>query len=168
MATTTTALLCLCAVTLVASIGVDITEHLNKRAGSSRVAFSAGLTTNLELHQPVNITFDRVFTNIGDAYDNNTGEFTCPAAGTYVFQFHGLTESDGSIWMELFKNNAYVISAYSHSANDYGAASNAIVLQLAVGDVVHLQGHGDVYLYGASDEVYATFNGFLLYPAKSS
>jgi len=32
-----------------------------------------------------NVVFDRVVTNVGDAYDPETGKFTAPADGVYQF-----------------------------------------------------------------------------------
>ncbi|KAL3854123.1 hypothetical protein ACJMK2_013401, partial [Sinanodonta woodiana] len=94
------------------------------------VAFSAGLTHNLELHSPINITYDRVFLNQGGGYNNGTGVFTCPHGGAYVFLFHGISDSDGQLWLELMKNGEYMVSGYAHQTQDYASASNAILLSL--------------------------------------
>ena len=64
---------------------------LTQPAGT--VAFSAGLTQQVSLTPNTSVAFDRVWLNIGDGYDNTTGIFTCPVAGTYVFMYSGLAES---------------------------------------------------------------------------
>jgi len=50
------------------------------------VAFFVGLTTNIgPISQHADIVFDRVVTNVGNAYDPDTGRFTAPVNGTYQF-----------------------------------------------------------------------------------
>ena len=50
------------------------------------VAFFVGLTNNIgPISQHADIVFDRVVTNVGDAYDEDTGRFTAPVNGTYQF-----------------------------------------------------------------------------------
>jgi len=50
------------------------------------VAFFVGLTTNIgPISQHADIVFDRVVTNVGNAYDQDTGRFTAPVNGTYQF-----------------------------------------------------------------------------------
>lgn len=57
---------------------------------TSEVAFSAGLTKMLKLSHTERVVYDRIYTNIGNAYNSQTGTFVCPQAGIYVFQFHSL------------------------------------------------------------------------------
>ena len=50
------------------------------------MAFFVGLTNNIgPISQHADIVFDRVVTNVGDAYDQDTGRFTAPVNGTYQF-----------------------------------------------------------------------------------
>jgi len=50
------------------------------------VAFFVGLTSNVgPITQHSDIVFDRVVTNVGVAYDTDTGRFTAPVNGTYQF-----------------------------------------------------------------------------------
>lgn len=51
-----------------------------------KVAFFAGLSDNVgPTAEPVDVIFDRVITNVGEAYDVSTGRFTAPVNGTYTF-----------------------------------------------------------------------------------
>ncbi|XP_041374643.1 caprin-2-like [Gigantopelta aegis] len=148
--------------------GTFSVEATGQRAPQiQRVAFSAGRTSHLHLQNATNITYDRVFTNIGNGYNKTSGIFTVPegAAGTYVFMFHGLAQRSGKFWLDLYKNSVYVISAYAHTSHEFGSSSNVAAMELQEGDYVHIQGRGDNLLFGKSDEVYNTFNGYLLYPA---
>ena len=50
------------------------------------MAFFVGLTSNVgPISQHADIVFDRVVTNVGNAYDEDTGRFTSPVNGTYQF-----------------------------------------------------------------------------------
>ena len=108
--------------------------------------------------------FDRVITNIGNSYDVDTGVFTAPQTGIYVFHFHALAEISSVIWLELFHNYRYVESLYGYSGGEWGSGSNAAVLKLTSGDVVYVQTRPDhnIYLYGKPHQVYCTFSGYLL------
>ena len=51
-----------------------------------RVAFFVGLTENFgPVTEHTNIVFDRIITNLGSAYNTETGKFTSPAHGVYQF-----------------------------------------------------------------------------------
>ncbi|XP_005112559.2 complement C1q-like protein 4 [Aplysia californica] len=98
-----------------------------------RIAFSAGLTTMLNVSTHVNVTYDRVFLNTGNGYDSSSGIFTAPYDGVYMFIYHGLAETNGTLWLDLYKNGDYKSSAYAHITAQYAAASNAMVLELKKG-----------------------------------
>jgi len=65
--------------------------RLTLRAGLSaptpqRVAFFVGLSENIgPVKEHTGIVFDRVVTNIGNAYDAQSGRFTSPVNATYQF-----------------------------------------------------------------------------------
>ncbi|XP_053385702.1 uncharacterized protein LOC128550518 [Mercenaria mercenaria] len=135
---------------------------------ANEVAFSVGLTYIQALPNAANVVYDRIYTNIGAAYNSTSGTFTCPTAGYYVFEFHTLSEQDKSSWLELYHNNKYIQSIYGHTSNDYASGGNAVVLLLAVGDKVYIKSvdgsYGyDTVLYGAADEIYSTFSGYLVH-----
>jgi len=51
-----------------------------------RVAFFVGLSENIgPVKEHTGIVFDRVVTNIGNAYDAQSGRFTSPVNATYQF-----------------------------------------------------------------------------------
>jgi len=51
-----------------------------------RVAFFVGLSDNLgPVSDHSDVVFDRVVTNIGNAYNKDTGRFTAPVNATYQF-----------------------------------------------------------------------------------
>ncbi|KAK3587439.1 hypothetical protein CHS0354_007930 [Potamilus streckersoni] len=115
------------------------------------------------------VVYDRIFANIGGGFDPHTGIFTCTQAGLYVFQFHSLADSDQASWLELYHNSYYVCSTYGHTTNDYASSGNSVVLRLSKGDQVYVKAVDQSFgsttvLFGASDEVYSTFSGYLIAP----
>ncbi|GFS01955.1 complement C1q-like protein 2 [Elysia marginata] len=132
-----------------------------------RPAFSVGLTKMMNVSDQVNVTFDRIFLNEGSGYDPATGIFTAPYDGTYNFLYHALAELDGVLYLDLYKNQEYISSAYAHVTSDYGSASNAVVVTLKRGDQVYITGHGSSVLYGDPWEVYCTFSGYLMFFASN-
>ena len=79
----------------------------------SQVNFMAGLSTNCQKRGEA-IPFDTVLTNENDegegAYDADTGSFTAPVSGTYVFHVHVLLRNlnkEKFIIISLTKNIYY-------------------------------------------------------------
>lgn len=53
---------------------------------TGRVAFFVGLEDNMgPVPDNVDIVFDKIVTNVGNAYDETTGRFVAPYNGTYHF-----------------------------------------------------------------------------------
>ncbi|XP_060063259.1 complement C1q-like protein 2 [Ylistrum balloti] len=133
------------------------------------VAFSAGLTSMLTLSHTERVKYNRIYTNIGNGYHSDTGTFECPVAGIYVFQFHSVAHQNKAAWLQLYKNFQYVASTYGHTVNDYASTGNSVILHLSKGDEVYIQAVDPIYgyatyLYGANDEVYCTFSGYMISP----
>ena len=73
----------LCLVCLVTSIVFS---------GKQIVAFNAYINKHLTLHRntPVNVVYDAVYYNYGNAYNTHSGFFTAPSGGLYVFTWTSL------------------------------------------------------------------------------
>lgn len=133
-----------------------------------RVAFTAALD---EPVPPVSalttLAYKRVYTNIGNAYDRNTGKFTAPLRGVYHFEFHCYSRQGR--WptaVILQKNGMDIVSAHEESrGNDdhYGTAGNSVSLQLEAGDQVYLHLWYLTTIYDGSFYG-STFSGRLLFP----
>jgi len=108
------------------------------------------------------VRYKEVRTNQGNAYDYLTGIFTAPKGGFYVFQVHALSQNGKEAWLKLFQNDQYISSIFSRQTNDYDSAGNTAVLKLKKGDKVYVKAHRDAYLYGAPDDVYNSFSGYLV------
>ncbi|KAK9976573.1 hypothetical protein ABG768_021778 [Culter alburnus] len=133
-----------------------------------KVAFSAGLLENGLGHSgpvgiPKTLVYKRVFSNIGSAYDSNTGIFTAPLKGAYFFRFYAHCHSGNRMAVSLSKNDQPQCSVFSWKPVTNGNASNGIVLTLEAGDQIYTQLWENTWVYD-DDHRYTSFSGFLIFP----
>ncbi|XP_071775604.1 collagen alpha-1(X) chain-like [Centroberyx gerrardi] len=144
----------------------EVEELKRENAGRPKVAFSAGLTDAGPIgpfHTEITLIYSKVLTNIGQAYNPNTGIFTAPVSGVYYFRFTAF-ESRNSQWLGVnLHHNDRKVMHVSEIANGFASVSSALTLELREGDVVYMR-------VSANDGIYddvnnrSTFSGFLLFP----
>ncbi|XP_042587933.1 complement C1q-like protein 4 [Cyprinus carpio] len=135
-----------------------------------KVAFSADLGMRGDLgpqSTEITLTFNNIFTNIGNNYNPATGLFTAPVKGVYYFRFTACgTQIQQSLGASLHKNGQKIVSVGQwRDHNQHRYASNGAVLQLEVGDVVCVKLLPGYTIYDSPDNL-STFSGFLIYPLK--
>jgi hypothetical protein len=59
---------------------------------AARIAFYAVLTHDLSLGQHQTVEYDKVITNVGNAYDSRHGHFISPVKGVYLMSFNNKQE----------------------------------------------------------------------------
>ncbi|XP_028825558.1 complement C1q-like protein 2 [Denticeps clupeoides] len=119
-------------------------EELQKKGEGNKVAFSASLvTTNEGQIGPFNtgktLVYKNIITNIGQAYNLNTGIFTAPVRGVYLFSLFvlGVAGADAT-GVDLYRNGEFVVPAYAHlSGQHYVNPSAGVNLLLEAGDTVY-------------------------------
>ena len=108
------------------------------------------------------IKFASIETNIGNAYDSTSGEFTAPLAGVYVFFATILAKPKNYIETVLKVNDEDKLWLYSGDANYHGPGSNLLVSHLSKGDKVkmttYISGTKPFYIH----HYWSTFSGFLI------
>uniref|UniRef100_A0A9J8DFI5 Cerebellin 5 n=2 Tax=Cyprinus carpio TaxID=7962 RepID=A0A9J8DFI5_CYPCA len=139
-----------------------------QKENAKKVAFSAGLLESGTGHTgPINtpkiLVYKKVFSNIGGAYDANTGVFTAPVKGVYYFRFYGHSHGGTTMAVSLLKNGETQCSAFAWKPTSNGNASNGVVLTLETGDQISTRLWANTWVYD-DPESYTSFGGFLIFP----
>ncbi|XP_017327552.1 adiponectin [Ictalurus punctatus] len=136
-----------------------------------KVAFWATLSSRADPYRDIGPFKDRqtlvyksALTNIGNAYDTNTGIFTAPVRGVYYFNVVLFNANPPSTGVEIMKNGVLLAAVTDntpgHDSED--TASNSVTLLLEKGDQIYneLLVNRKVYTDSAGRN---SFSGHLLY-----
>lgn len=129
---------------------------------STRIGFTATVSSTSSTWKSGNLVFDVVITNVGNGYNPGTGVFTAPTAGEYVFFVNVQSFGTQSIYVDVVLNGVTKVRtmAYSTGGNDfYDAGPNLVVLTLQKGDGVWVKRYSGQGYY--IDGPITTFSGFL-------
>ena len=111
------------------------------------VGFSVNVKAKeLKLGVGQTVIYDEVLTNEGNGYDDRTGVFTCPLAGTYMFVVDVLSTPATSFHIIL--NKTMVASLHVSSgfkSKTYLQMSRTVVLTLKKGDHVKVINNVSAY-----------------------
>merc|ERR1712127_66964 len=84
-----------------------------------------------------NLTFQGTYCNNGAGLDIDTGIFTCPVGGTYMFQFHIATHDNKKALLSIRKNGEEIASIFDQNHKDNHknsmAGQNVIVVYAYTG-----------------------------------
>lgn len=143
-------------------------ESFQTENEAKKVAFSAGLLESGTGHigptnSVKNLVYKKVFSNIGGAYDSNTGVFTAPIKGAYYFRFYGHSHGGTTMAVSLLKNGTTQCSMHAWKPVSNGNASNGVVLTLEIGDQISTQLWANTWVYD-DPASYTSFSGFLIFP----
>uniref|UniRef100_A0A8C6NYK4 Trichohyalin-like n=1 Tax=Nothobranchius furzeri TaxID=105023 RepID=A0A8C6NYK4_NOTFU len=144
-------------------------DKLKQQDQVKQVAFSASLLeSGVEELGPFNaqtpLVFKRVVTNIGNAYNPNTGFFIAPVRGVYHFVFHIKGHGHASHYTAaaLFKNGEKTFIASEQQPSHLAGTANSITLLLEVGDVVFLHQWENTRVFD-NENHHTTFSGHLIF-----
>ncbi|XP_063055666.1 complement C1q-like protein 4 [Engraulis encrasicolus] len=147
-----------------------VEEELKKLKEVPRVAFSASLGGSGMIKtgpgQEKNLIYKDIITNIGDAYNMETGVFTAPVHGLYYVRFTANGPTDGTINANLYKNDAIFLMVHeqpSGAGSDTG--SNGAAVELQKGDKLHMGLWPNTQIYDNSNR-HSTVTAILLYPME--
>uniref|UniRef100_A0A672FFT2 C1q domain-containing protein n=1 Tax=Salarias fasciatus TaxID=181472 RepID=A0A672FFT2_SALFA len=137
-----------------------------------KVAFAAslggnGLTKTTSGNQ--NLIYKDVLTNVGGAYNAETGIFTAPIRGVYYIRFTANGPTDFPMSAVLYKNSDSIQLIVHEQPSGEGSdtASNGAALMLEAGDTLSLQLWHNTQIWDNSNH-HSTFSGFLLYSIRTT
>ncbi|XP_031179939.1 complement C1q-like protein 4 [Sander lucioperca] len=110
------------------------------------------------------LIYKHVTTNIGNAYNPNTGVFTAPVRGAYHFEWSVGANGDNShaSGAVLVKNTENVFVAWEKQKDGFMSSSKGVTLLLEVGEVVFVRLWSNTLALDNANH-HNTFSGHLLF-----
>lgn len=145
----------------------DIIGRLDNMTGKSMSAFSVGLESELITPKGDKVIYDHVIFDLNGDFNMSTGEFVAPIAGLYELNFHAVGYWYAELYLELYCNDRYIISAYGQVKDDrsYPVTGNAVVFELKNKDRCYIKARRlDNKLWGGPGDISTTFSGHLVAP----
>nr|XP_019967769.1 PREDICTED: complement C1q-like protein 2 [Paralichthys olivaceus] len=147
---------------------LDVAEREVKRIQETpKVAFAASLGGNGLVKTTSgnkDLIYRDVLTNVGDAYNPDTGVFTAPIRGVYYIRFTANAPTGFPMSAVLYKNGASIQLIAHEQASGEGSdtASNGATLLLEQGDKLKMVLWHNTQIWDNSNH-HSTFSGFLLF-----
>merc|ERR1712080_503998 len=113
------------------------------------VSFNAYRTKAYDGGGEENLTFQGTYCNDGGGLDIDTGIFTCPCGGTYMFQFHIATHDNKKALLSIRKNGEEVASIFDQNHKDNHKNSMAgqnIIIGVKRGDEIVVYAYTGTWL----------------------
>ncbi|KAJ3598227.1 hypothetical protein NHX12_001738 [Muraenolepis orangiensis] len=133
-----------------------------------KVAFAASLGGNGMLKTTdgnVDLIYRDVLTNVGGAYNADTGEFSAPVRGVYYIRFTANGPTNYPKSAVLYKNNDKIQLIVHEQPSGEGSdtASNGATLLLEKDDKLKMVLWHNTQIWDNSNH-HSTFSGFLVFP----
>ncbi|XP_030635262.1 cerebellin 11 [Chanos chanos] len=147
----------------------DVEDLKKNGSAGPKVAFSASLTASGEVYKghsknEPTLVYKRIFANMGNAYNANTGIFKAPVKGVYFFSFSTFGYGTHLMGAILTKNGHHMVSSYDHKSSDSSdTGGNAVVLVLEAGEQVAMKLWENSQVFDNLNG-HTTFSGFLIFP----
>merc|ERR1711963_344317 len=113
------------------------------------ISFNAYRTKAYDGGGEENLTFQGTYCNNGGGLDIDTGIFTCPCGGTYMFQFHIATHDNKKALLSIRKNGEEIASIFDQNHKDTHKNSMAgqnIILDVTRGDEIVVYAYTGTWL----------------------
>merc|ERR1711935_346439 len=133
------------------------------------VSFNAYRTKAYDGGGEENLTFQGTYANNGGGLDIDTGIFTCPCGGTYMFQFHIATHDNKKALLSIRKNGEEVASIFDQNHKDNHKNSMAgqnIIIDVKRGDEIVVYAYPGTWLADFPMNHYTHWVGLLLKPSQ--
>ncbi|KAJ3597721.1 hypothetical protein NHX12_001238 [Muraenolepis orangiensis] len=148
---------------------LEATENeLKVHKATPKVAFAASLGGNGMLKTTngnVDLIYREVLTNVGGAYNAETGEFSAPVRGVYYIRFTANGPTNYPLSAVLYKNNNKIQLIVHEQPSGEGSdtASNGAALLLEKDDKLKMVLWHNTQIWDNSNH-HSTFSGFLVFP----
>merc|ERR1711936_1232918 len=116
-----------------------------------------------------NLTFNGTYCNNGGGLDTDTGIFTCPTGGTYLFMFHIATHDNKKALLSIRKNGEEIASIFDQNHKDNHKNSMAgqnIIMDVKRGDEIVVYAYTGTWLADFPMNHYTHWVGLLLKPSQ--
>merc|ERR1712126_535156 len=116
-----------------------------------------------------NLTFQGTYCNVGGGLDIDTGIFTCPCGGTYMFQFHIATHDNKKALLSIRKNGEEIASIFDQNHKDNhknSMAGQTIIIDVKRGDEIVVYAYTGTWLADFPMNHYPHWVGLLLKPSQ--
>merc|ERR1711921_40971 len=116
-----------------------------------------------------NLTFNGTYCNVGGGLDVDTGIFTCPTGGTYLFMFHIATHDNKKALLSIRKNGEEIASIFDQNHKDNHKNSMAgqnIIMDVKRGDEIVVYAYTGTWLADFPMNHYTHWVGLLLKPSQ--
>merc|ERR1712088_1284534 len=133
------------------------------------VCFDAYRTKAYDGGGEENLTFQGTSVNTGGGMDPDTGIFTCPIGGLYMFVFHVATHDNKKALLSIRLNGEEVASVFDQNHKDNHKNSMAgtnTMLSLKAGDEVVVYAYTGTWLADFAMNHYTHWVGLLLKPSE--
>merc|ERR1712076_64905 len=133
------------------------------------VCFDAYRTKAYDGGGEENLTFQGTSVNTGGGMDPDTGIFTCPIGGLYMFVFHVATHDNKKALLSIRLNGEEVASVFDQNHKDNHKNSMAgtnTMLSLKAGDEVVVYAYTGTWLADFPMNHYTHWVGLLLKPSQ--
>ncbi|KAK0149652.1 Complement C1q tumor necrosis factor-related protein 4 [Merluccius polli] len=137
-----------------------------------KVAFAASLGGNgmkKTTTGNVDLIYREVLTNVGGAYNAETGEFKAPVRGVYYIRFTANSPTDFPMSAVLYKNSEEIQLIVHEQPSGEGSdtASNGATLLLEEGDRLKMVLWHNTQIWDNRNH-HSTFSGFLVFPMQNT
>merc|ERR1712183_926103 len=139
-------------------------KFLKSLAGKTLgVYFNAYRTKAYDGGGEENLTFQGTYCNVGGGLDTDTGIFTCPTGGTYMFQFHIATHDNKKALLSIRKNGEEIASIFDQNHKDN---HKNIIMDVKRGDEIVVYAYTGTWLADFPMNHYTHWVGLLLKPSE--
>ena len=100
-------------------------------------AFFATMSSDKEdLPKKSVVVFDQASLNVGEAYDETTGKFTCKVDGLYTFSWTTLSKSNKDLTTVLITNGSRVVQNVvdTDATDDTLSSSSTVIVRMSKGE----------------------------------